>query len=353
MKELSPFKIFNYLDRVDQLIKTGDTIPITVEIDPINTCNHSCIYCADSKSSHDGQTLSVSFIKNILIQLKDFGVKGVVYKGGGEPTLNTNLLKFIEMTKEREMKTAMLSNGSSLIDNSDLQECILKNLEYIRISLDAISKESHEYWHRSNDWDDITNGIIQLVKLKEILKSKCLIGINILYDNRTYNDLPRGVRLAEKLGIDILSFRKAYQTSYGFKNSWTEEELKDEKNMRNYIKSIPHKLKHVMIDGSRGHEIDANEEDNLRYCLPVPLTAIICADMKVYPCCDLRLMSDYVLGDLSINSFSEIWNSEQRKKVMEKIKCKTCYKMCTHRFAYYNQLFNYLIDTDKPHVELI
>jgi radical SAM protein with 4Fe4S-binding SPASM domain len=353
VKELSKFKILAHMDRLKELVDTGDTKPITIEIDPINVCNHKCVWCADHKAIHGGEILSLEFVRKVLKELKECGAKSVLFKGGGEPTLHPQLVNFVNTARDCGMKAAMLTNGSKLKNNESLQDCILKNMEYVRISLDAPDEMLHRYWHRTKDWKTILKGISQLSERKRDNGSSCLIGVNILYDPKTYKELPKGVRLAESLGVDVLSFRKAYTTPYGFGNPWTAEALKEEREIRDHIRSMKHSLRHLMVDASRGEEIEDTSEDDLPYCLAVPLISVICADGCVYPCCDLRMVPEYRLGDLHKNTFLEIWHSEKRRQVMEKVRDKRCYGMCTHRFAYYNKMLNYLVDPDKPHVEIV
>jgi radical SAM protein with 4Fe4S-binding SPASM domain len=298
--------------------------------------------------------LRFDFVEKTLDQLKAFDVKSVVYKGGGEPTLHPHLVDMIDLAGYKGFKIAMLTNGSTLEDNIKLQTAILTHMEYVRISLDAATAEEHKRWHGTDDWESIIAGIRQLVMLKHSVKSKTLIGVNILYDVQSWRKMPEAINRAKELGIDILSYRKAYSTAYGFENKWTENE---EYNCDVLIELLKEKKKpdnlHIMWDASRGESINEHAEDVLPYCLAVPLIAVICADRNVYPCCDLRMVDQYSLGNLDMNTFEEIWDSDRRKVVMQDVKFKKCYSMCTHRFSYYNSMLNYLVDEDKPHVEII
>ena len=110
-----------------------------------------------------------------------------------------------------------------------------------------------------------------------------------------------------------------------------------------------------MWDASRGTEINRETaEQDFPKCLATPLISIICADKKVYPCCDLRMMDEYCYGDLTQNTFKEIWQSEHRKKILQELIInKKCFKYCTHRFTYFNEILNYMVDSNKPHDGLL
>ena len=355
MKELSKFKILNYPNHLKELVDRKDTLPITIEMDPINRCNHNCIWCADNKIRRSRDMLDLEFLQRILGELYNIGAKSIIFKGGGEPTLHPDISKFIQLSTIN-FKTALLTNGANLSD--DLIQTIVDNCEYIRISLDAVDKKSHDRWHRPDmhcGWDKIISNIKKLVEIKKKNKSGIKIGINILYDNISFYQMPKAIDVAKSLDIDILSFRRAYTTEYGFKHDpWEQYELSHCKYLIDSLKVINHGI-YIIFDASRGEEIYRDTaERNLPECLATPLISIICADKKVYPCCDLRLMKDYCYGDLTKNTFEEIWHSEQRKMILEeKIIPKQCFKYCTHRFTYFNEMLNYLVSPDKPHKELL
>ena len=69
-------------------MQTGDTkAPITVKIDLTNVCNHNCPGCIDADLiANDNNELSLDLLKKLLQDMKQMGVKGINYTGGGEPT---------------------------------------------------------------------------------------------------------------------------------------------------------------------------------------------------------------------------------------------------------------------------
>jgi hypothetical protein len=73
-------------------------------------------------------------------------------------------------------------------------------------------------------------------------------------------------------------------------------------------------------------------------------------DMKVYLCCHTIGWEKYCLGDLTKNSFAEIWHSEQRKSVYEGIDYRDCATPCSmgsvnnflHKFEETSEHINFL-----------
>lgn len=62
------------------------TPPITVEVDPVDYCNHSCTWCFTS-SHRETDRLSKAEVHKITEELGEMGAKSVHFAGGGEPTL--------------------------------------------------------------------------------------------------------------------------------------------------------------------------------------------------------------------------------------------------------------------------
>jgi len=85
-------------------------------------------------------------------------------------------------------------------------------------------------------------------------------------------------------------------------------------------------------------------------CYGHALVGIIAADSKIYLCCQLKGNSHAVLGDLKENTFKEIWHSQQRKEVVEKLdpnKCLPC------RYNKYNEMLEYMAENDHVHTEFL
>ena len=80
-------------------------------------------------------------------------------------------------------------------------------------------------------------------------------------------------------------------------------------------------------------------------CLASPLLAVVTADKKVYPCCNLRFIEEWSIGDLdygSGNTFEKLWHGEKRKEIMGRIHRIGCIGFCTHPMSKYNEVIEYL-----------
>ena len=140
-------KVLNHPEKYNQWYKNSDTLgPITIKIDLTNVCNHDCPGCIDYELIHnDNNSLNFNLFETLLDALIACGVKGINYTGGGEPTTHKQFDKIIKLTHEKGFKIGLICNGS-MFHRWPMEE-LLPMFEWIRISLDAYSVETHKKTH--------------------------------------------------------------------------------------------------------------------------------------------------------------------------------------------------------------
>jgi len=154
-------KIMANVDRAIEHIETGYTAPVLVEVDPSNACNHACNFCLSSYIHFDKfkgtETFSRALMdRDVLMNLcKDFvdmGVRAVNWTGGGEPTLNKHLKEAIEYCGHHGIKMGMFTNGT-LFDKWDMFDTLVENMTWVRISVDAGTKQTYNGIRKARDRD--------------------------------------------------------------------------------------------------------------------------------------------------------------------------------------------------------
>ena len=117
-RELNALKIWRHADRLQALARDEDIAPVTLEIDPVAYCNHHCSWCVDP--SHKPVTASRAFLWRLLDdvaawRVNGFGVRGIVFKGGGEPTLHPQFPALVEKASGLGFEVGVVTNGSRLL----------------------------------------------------------------------------------------------------------------------------------------------------------------------------------------------------------------------------------------------
>jgi MoaA/NifB/PqqE/SkfB family radical SAM enzyme len=325
VKQFSADKILKHLDRVAEWQKTGDTFPVTVEIDLTNVCNNKCPRCfgffGNDKSSMDRESA-----RSIIKQIREMGGRGLTFTGGGEPTCNPHLAEAIQYAKDLGFDVALITNGLSLSEE-DARTCV-NCCTWLRVSLDAGSPEIYTRTHGMDGkaFERTVENTRMLVRLKRETKSDCTIGVGYLTDNGLGEDMYRCTRLCKEIGVDYIQFRP-------FLRRYGEEEI--DYDFEDVLPWIA-KCSGLAGDGFdvlfSKHKYDCMQEGdtgrNYGICYGHYFATTIGADQKVYICCHMRGVEKYCLGDLRKNTLKEIWNSEQRKRAYSNIDFRDCPPLC-------------------------
>jgi len=156
---------------------------------PPKRCSYSCVYCQVGRTS-DMQVKRGAFYEPAEI-LKEVGQKFEVLKGkgekvdyltfvpDGEPTLEINLSKQIEMLKGLGVKVAVISNAS-LIDQEEVQKDLCQ-ADLVSLKVDAVSED---IWRKVNR------------PHKSLKLHKVLMGIS------DFSNIYKGVLITETMLVD-------------------------------------------------------------------------------------------------------------------------------------------------------
>ncbi len=330
VKQFNSSKILNHPKRISEWLETGNTSPITYELDLTNNCNSECPYCFGFKDRTKYKiSLDKKFIFDILSQIKKFNGKAVTFTGGGEPLMNSNINDAIKYAKKIGLDVGVITNGILL--NISIGETILKNATWLRVSLDAATPEIYKKSHGLNSdfFYKVCENIKNITSLKKKLHSSTTVGIGFLTFKESSPDIIKFAKLGKKLGVDYSQFRPLL-TSYGYKKKSYE---------RTNSKIISKKITKALELSSEGYDVLYSKhkydtelyEKNLRNydkCHGHHFAAVISADKKMYLCCHLRGVQKYCIGDLSKHSLKQIWLSEHRKNIFENIDFKDCPYLC-------------------------
>lgn len=350
LKQFSPLKVLNHWDALNQILKGCNPPPISCEIDPTNHCNHNCRWCInDSYRKENPYSLSQDFLFRIIKELAEAGVKSISFTGGGEPLLNKATIPALLKVKECGMEASVVSNGYLL--SANVSEIIVKTCSYLRVSLDASTNEIHKLLHSPTDGSKdnlqvILNNIRKIVELKKKVRSEITVGVGFLVFPDNYHQIYDAAKLVKDIGVDYMQIKPAL-IGKGIKFS-------DNVNME------LNKLILMTLELNGGnfsvlpimHRFDEISKVDRAYseCMGHTLVGVIGANMKMYLCCQARNDPHFVIGDLSKNSFKEVWYGEQRMEVSKKIdldKCLPC------RYTKYNEILSYLKNPNKKHVNFL
>ncbi len=142
---------------------------------PAKICSYACIYCQLGNTLHMSIKRQKFYqpedifksVKNRLSVLKEKNepIDYIAFVPDGEPTLDINLSKEIELLKEFNIKLAIITNGS-LMDRDDVQNDLI-SFEWISLKVDSALKEVWKKIDRPHgklDFESIKKGYIEFSK---------------------------------------------------------------------------------------------------------------------------------------------------------------------------------------------
>ena len=344
-------KVIIHLKDVYNYFKSGNSDPVTIEVDPSNACNHSCPFCISGHlhlKKFKGTKLfnRTMFKKEILMKLvKDLSttnIKSLNWTGGGEPTMNPHLKDAILYLKNNsKIKLGMFTNGS-MLERFNLINLICESHTWIRISLDAGTAQSYDklrITNKSNNFEVVLKNIKKLVEVKKKTRSKISIGIGYVVTKDNYKEIKEFANIFKDIDVDYCQFkpeiiqierakdRKNEQISEDF---WLNEAITrlDEAKLilKEKFQCNSYKLEDLISSpGSYGR--------NYKECLGSQFQPCVGADGNVYVCTNHRGHKEYSYGNIENKSFKSVWEDlKTRSCVMNKInneeKFKNCSQLC-------------------------
>ncbi len=387
-------KWFYYPERV-AFVKKGnfrEVMPVTVQLIPSLYCNFGCPHCCYGRSKENIKALGErkamlmdgSTMNTVIDRLSEAGIKGVVFTGGGEPTLSPHLISGMRHAVQKELKIGLFTNGSLLTDTK-IHQLLELEPTFIRVSLDAGTPDIHRLLHgysdRHNYLPKVLENIEILAKGKLQKKLNTTIGIGVTVEPINLNDLAEAAKRLREIvchppcgGIDYLVFRPTvnYQGGKYFQAvqpmlDYLKEHIPEYYEAYiNYIyrgTQLPAQLFEkatqiiddevspllndtgIQVINIRTRMLGVTQTNRpFKKCRASPWYIFIGPDGTVYNCAELGLDPRVAIGNLLTQSLSEIWHSQRRQEVMDFIDKDGLNTLCPPICLYYelNSLFEKL-----------
>lgn len=348
VKQFSSDKILKHLDRVTAWLRGKNPPPITMELDLTNVCNHRCPDCVVGYfRTRDRNQLTGKLAARIIRELGRFGVRGLIFTGGGEPLCHPAAPKLAALARRCGMDVGFITNGELLTESS--ATALLKNCVWIRVSLDAATPKLFHQIHGGTpaSFARVLENLRLLVSLKRKTRSRCTLGVGFLTTRDSRREMLPATKLARELGVDYIQFRPMQiRTGAGFDYHWENVDAaiaRCRKLARPGFDVLFSQHKYEMMK-TKNYGRDYGK------CHGHQFASTIGADGRVYLCCHLRHYQKYCLGDLHRQTFKQVWNSTRRQRVCRTIDFRDCIPLC--RDNTFNQVL-WNISQSREHVNFL
>jgi MoaA/NifB/PqqE/SkfB family radical SAM enzyme len=324
--------------------------PIEVSLDPIHACNLGCSHCNASRYLEDKDTkqrrMDDKHMMNLIKFLAKWGVKGICFGGGGEPSMHTKLADAILLARKLGVETSVATNG--LIMTPELMKAY-SQCRWVGISVDAANKETYMIGRKMDGFDKVTDNIRKLVQYIKSSHSKCDVAFKFLIFNYNQHEILSACKLAKELEVKDFHARPADFRHQGM----TEQQQKNFYDIDNIEKQFSecHKLEQDYFNVfTVVHKFNPDFTPKRRFtqCYASPICIQLCANGNIYLCPDQRHVDFYKLGThTNPKNILKLWGSKLHYDLVFKKGCSVCTSRCT--FSPYNEQCERLaINKDDP-----
>jgi len=209
----------------------------------------------------------------------------------GEPYLHPSFLDMVRYASDRGIYTATSTNAHYLKDDV-ARQTVESGLDRLIISIDGTTQDTYSAYRVGGTLEKVVEGARHVIEWKKKLRSKTPhVVFQFLVVKPNEHQIPEVYELARKLGVDQVALKTAqiYDHEHGSPLIPTQDVYSRYRQNADGTYSVKNKL------------------DN--HCWKMWQGCVITWDGKVVPCC-FDKDAHYVLGDLSQQSFREIWYGE-------------------------------------------
>lgn len=315
-------KVLSHLDRVLAWQRGEKPGPVTVEWDLSNRCTLGCQDChfahthvkgpwavkARSVSpdyANTGDIADTSLVVRSMREVKDAGVEGIVWSGGGEPTTHPHWQYILTAASAYGFQQGMYTLGGLL--THDRAKFLADVASWVVVSLDACDAEtySREKGVPAARFEAACQGVRWLAEA-----GATVVGVSFLLHEQNWHRALDMATLARALGATYTTFRPVIRTDPAKPSLCTDDrswiDLALDQEWPTVLQQVA-LMDDVEITTERFRQYADWNGHPYAQCRGIQLNTTITPDGRVWLCPQRRGIDGSCLGDLRIESFDAIW----------------------------------------------
>ena len=318
---ISSHKVFAHIDRLSAWQQGGNPAPVLVEIDLTNVCSLGCQSCHFAHThvagpwavrdtdkpagySDTGKHADPALIMRVLGEIADAGVKGVVYTGGGEPTLHPKCGAILEHGAKVGLHQGMYTLGGHITE-ALAESC--RSLTWVVVSLDTVDAVTYS----KEKGVPMARFEAACAGIRSLVGKVPTVGVSYLLHADNYREMGRMIGLTRELGATYTTFRPTVDTSPAnpavctTDRAWVSDALPDLERYAEYADVECDPSRFVAYRDWQGHRYPA--------CYGIRLVTMVTPDGRVWVCPNRRGVPGSELGNLRTESFGAVWARHPRQ----------------------------------------
>jgi radical SAM protein with 4Fe4S-binding SPASM domain len=289
--------------------------PLFVDLSPSSACNQSCPYCFTEWIRKPAVIMSKELLFKTISDLAAFRVKNIEFQGIGEPFLNQHTAEAISLAVKNNINCYIVNNGTAI---EPYLKTVVPLVNFLRFSSFEATPEMYGITHGTNgdDHAKVVSAMKEAVRIKRATCSTVLINATFMLSGYNMTSMIDTIKLAREIGLDALHVKVS---DFVPQNTWQKKLTVDMAGYKSLLEearslAIDKFFINIREDYSSFHVMPHKE---YRVCHGCDFAVQILPTGKVYPCYHWFGNERYCYGDLSTQTFEEIWKSDRRRRVKE------------------------------------
>ncbi len=243
----------------------------------------------------------------------------------GEPYLDPNFFESIRYARSKKIYVSTSTNGH-FFSQENISQTISSGLNRLIISLDGTNQEAYASYRIGGNFEKVTEGIRQLVRIKkERHAGTPFIILQFLVLKTNQHQIREIKMLGKQLSVDQVELKTAQFNNY--------------QSGHPLMPDIPKYSRYTLTKSSIQQPSSPTTYQHKNHfpntCFRMWSSCVLTWDGKVVPCC-FDKDAAHALGDMTRQSFQTIWRSPEyhsfRLRILKDRKSVPMCMNCSQRF---------------------
>ena len=289
--------------------------PVIAEISPTGRCNQKCQYCYSmTRINHDH--MDDDLLMRLPTELKQAGVKALLYQGDGDPTVHKKLADVINTSN---LPQTISTNG--VLFTPEFQDKCLDKLNYVRFSVIDSDPKRYALQHGCTEKQHAM--LIENIKYAVKHRTRTMLMATVYLEPYSFNYAYDIVSYFKDLGLDYLVIMEAiyYDLAPIGRRAFTSEGISDLGMfmMKSPIERLNDDdfIVRFRFPNSATKTGVTPETFYPGFCQGIYFEAVIAPNGDVIPCWRGWNKPKLSFGNLHEYTFAEIWHSDKRRQITD------------------------------------
>lgn len=225
------------------------SLPPMILLDITNVCNLKCIHCPQPSIQYapgfKARHLSMDHFLELISELAESDEPRLIrFVGDGEPMLHPQLVRMVEVAKQRTRCVVNLTTNGTRLDPSTALRLLEAGIDVLDISLDALTKPVYSRVRVGGRFERVLANLFNLLEMRKRMALKTKVFVSLVKQSENEAEVDGFLAFWRPL-VDAVLIRNLHSANHRVKSA--------ESTARNGAYTLsrfpcPHPFKRLIID---------------------------------------------------------------------------------------------------------